>query len=118
MPRPKAVISRTAVLLFGCVILCQAAYATYDARIREKEILTPAPAAGPRINGPKVYGAHPGKKFIYRIPCQGQRPIRFAVNALPADLKLDANEGILTGEVPCAYITQCSRNSRRTMPAY
>ena len=34
---------------------------TYDARIKEKELLTPVPAKAPRINGPKVHGARPGK---------------------------------------------------------
>jgi hypothetical protein len=40
----------------------------YDARIADKQILIPVPAATPRINGPVVCGAHPDKQFIYRIP--------------------------------------------------
>ncbi len=72
----------------------------YDARIGEAEILTPSPVQTPRINGPKVYGARPGKTFVYRIPCQGQRPMMFAVQGLPSGLKLDAEQGILTGTVP------------------
>ena len=99
MQRPKMIVL-CAVALFLCgVNLCHAA-SVYDARIGEKEILTPASAKTPRINGPKVYGARPGKEFLYRIPCQGQRPIRFEVKALPPGLKLDANKGILSGKTP------------------
>lgn len=73
---------------------------SHDARIDEGEILTPKPAAAPRINGPALYGARPGKQFLYRIPTQGARPIRFESENLPAGLKLDATKGILTGITP------------------
>jgi alpha-galactosidase len=64
------------------------------------EILTPKPPASPRINGPKVYGARPGHPFLYRIPCTGQRPMRFSATGLPASLKLDAATGIIRGNTP------------------
>ena len=73
---------------------------TYDARISEKEILTPIPNNEPRINGPKIYGVRPGKEFIYRIPCLGERPIKFKVNGLPKGLVLDVEKGIISGVVP------------------
>jgi alpha-galactosidase len=66
----------------------------------EKVILTPKPGPEPRINGPKVYGARPGRPFIYRIPCTGTRPIRFTAQNLPKGLQLEADTGILTGRVP------------------
>jgi alpha-galactosidase len=66
----------------------------------ERVILTPKPGVQPQINGPKVYGARPGRPFIYRIPCTGIRPIRFAADGLPEGLQLDANTGIITGRVP------------------
>lgn len=72
----------------------------YDATIGEKEILTPAPKAAPRINGPKIYGARPEKIFLYRIPCQGERPIRFEVTGLPDGLRLDQDKGIISGKTP------------------
>lgn len=72
----------------------------YDARIGEKEILTPLPNQEPKINGPKLYGVRPGKKFVYRIPCQGMRPIKFEIQGLPGQLTLDAEKGIITGIVP------------------
>jgi len=63
-------------------------------------ILTPAPKPSPRINGPLVYGCRPGHPFLYRIPCQGERPIRFSVIGLPSGLKLDKQSGIISGIVP------------------
>ncbi len=66
----------------------------------EKVILTPKPGPEPRINGPKVYGCRPGRPFIYRIPCTGERPIRFAARNLPQSLKLDRDTGIITGHAP------------------
>ncbi len=63
-------------------------------------ILTPKPPLEPRINGPSVYGARPGRPFLYRIPCTGQRPIDFSVTGLPGSLKLDRQTGIITGSAP------------------
>jgi alpha-galactosidase len=63
-------------------------------------LYTPREKPEPRINGPLVYGCHPGHPFLYRIPCQGDRPIRFSVQGLPASLKLDPETGIITGTVP------------------
>ncbi|MBT8044108.1 MAG: alpha-galactosidase [Verrucomicrobiae bacterium] len=87
--------------------------APYDARIADAEILTPIPADAPRINGPALYGAQPGKKFIYRIPTQGKRPIQFEVENLPVGLKLDAAQGILTGVTPDAMADYVMRITAR-----
>ncbi|MDX9880594.1 MAG: putative Ig domain-containing protein [Prolixibacteraceae bacterium] len=67
---------------------------------REYEIYTPAPKPQPRINGPLVYGCRPGHPFLYRIPCQGERPVRFSVKGLPPELNLDPSTGIITGTAP------------------
>ena len=64
------------------------------------EILTPTPGPQPRINGPLVYGGRPGHPFLYRIPCQGERPIQFSVENLPSGLILDPSTGIISGKVP------------------
>ncbi|MCK9414351.1 MAG: hypothetical protein M0Q53_18770, partial [Prolixibacteraceae bacterium] len=64
------------------------------------EIYTPKPKPQPLINGPLVYGCRPGHPFLYRIPCQGERPILFKVKGLPPELKLDPSTGIITGKVP------------------
>jgi alpha-galactosidase len=64
------------------------------------ELYTPAPKPQPRINGPLVYGARPGNPFLYRIPCQGERPMQYSVEDLPNGLKLDPSTGIISGTVP------------------
>ncbi len=64
------------------------------------ELLTPKPGPAPRINGPLVYGCRPGHPFLYRIPCQGERPMQFSAEKLPAGLKLDKESGIITGKNP------------------
>jgi alpha-galactosidase len=64
-----------------------------------EKILTPPPAATPRINGPSVFGVRPNAPFLYTIPATGERPMKFAVNALPAGLKLDEQTGGITGTV-------------------
>jgi len=64
------------------------------------EIITPLPKPQPRINGPLVYGARPGHPFLYRIPCQGERPIHFSVKGLPNELILNPETGIISGMTP------------------
>ncbi len=66
----------------------------------EAVLLTPAPVPSPRVNGPLVYGCRPGNPFLYRIPCQGQRPLTFSASGLPASLRLDPASGIITGMAP------------------
>lgn len=70
----------------------------------EAVILTPEPGPAPRINGPLVYGCRPAHPFIYRIPSTGVRPMEFSARGLPAGLKLDRTNGIITGSVPCRGI--------------
>ncbi len=70
------------------------------APVEEAVILTPPPGPEPRINGPKIYGARPGHPFIYRIPCTGTRPMKFAAKNLPDGLALDGATGIITGTTP------------------
>ncbi|HID20960.1 MAG TPA: alpha-galactosidase [Planctomycetaceae bacterium] len=65
-----------------------------------KVLLTPRPGPEPRINGPRLFGVRPGRPFLYRIPCTGRRPMRFAVDGLPEGLSVDPDTGIMTGRVP------------------
>jgi len=67
---------------------------------REKIILTPKPGPAPKINGPRLFGVRPGRPFIYRIPCTGERPMAFSVVDLPAGLHVNSNSGIITGKAP------------------
>jgi alpha-galactosidase len=62
--------------------------------------LTPPPGNAPKINGPTIYGCRPTHPFLYRIPCTGQRPLRFAAKNLPVGLKLDPDTGIISGAAP------------------
>jgi hypothetical protein len=67
----------------------------------EAFILTPKPGPAPGINGPKVYGCRPGHPFIYRIPVTGTRPMHFSAKSLPEGLRLDKDNGIITGTINC-----------------
>jgi alpha-galactosidase len=73
---------------------------TIAAPAEEAVVLTPPPGPGPRINGPKIYGVRPGHPFLYRIPCTGTRPIKFAAKNLPDGLTLNEDTGIITGTTP------------------
>jgi alpha-galactosidase len=79
-------------------------------------ILTPKPGPLPRINGPSVYGARPGRPFLYRIPATGDRPMRFSAQGMPQSLRLDPATGIISGTAPEKAgdytITLHARNAR------
>ena len=70
------------------------------ASAEDKIILTPKPPPQPRINGPRLFGVRPGRRFLYRIPCTGQRPMSFAVDGLPDSMQVNADSGIITGTAP------------------
>lgn len=71
----------------------------------QDELWTPKPGPRPQLNGPTIYGARPGHPFLYRIPCTGERPLRFSASNLPSSLKLDAETGIISGTTPAAPAT-------------
>lgn len=52
----------------------------------------------PLINPPFVTGNNPGTPFIFTVPTQGMRPIRWKADGLPPGLKLDESTGIITGK--------------------
>lgn len=90
--------------LFISIVIFQTASTgpdkVYEPGSAVSDILTPSPGPGPRLNGPLVYGCRPGNPFLYRIPCQGTRPIEFTIRDLPADLSLDPETGIISGRSP------------------
>ena len=88
---------RCAALVALSLVLSAGAVSATDS---SAVLLTPKPGPAPKINGPTVYGARPGRKFIYRIPCTGVRPIRFSAKGLPAPLHLDPSTGIIDGRAP------------------
>lgn len=69
-------------------------------RVDAFEILTPAAGPAPRINGPKIFGTHPGAPFLFQIAATGRRPMEFEAADLPAGLSLDRKTGLITGSLP------------------
>lgn len=62
-------------------------------------ILTPKSGPEPRINGPEIFGVHPGSPIVFTIPATGVRPMKFSADKLPGGVKLDANTGQLSGSI-------------------
>jgi len=60
--------------------------------------LIPWDKGAPVINGPGVYGASPGKDFLYLIPTVGERPICFSAEKLPPGLLLEKESGMIKGK--------------------
>jgi alpha-galactosidase len=78
-------------------------------------ILTPAAPDSPRINGPRVYGARPGRPFLFTIPASGVRPMTFSAQHLPAGLLVDTQTGIISGraQVKGSYhVVLTAKNAR------
>ncbi|MFI5453355.1 putative Ig domain-containing protein [Pedobacter sp. UC225_61] len=67
-----------------------------------KAILTPKPAATPRINGPKVFGVRPSHPIVFTVPVSGDRPMTFSAKSLPNGVKLDSETGKLSGSIATA----------------
>jgi alpha-galactosidase len=83
-------------LALACLLLCIAtAGGAEDADAAV--ILTPPPAALPRINGPSVFGVRPGSPLLYTIPATGEKPLTFAAEGLPSGVRLDPATGRITG---------------------
>lgn len=71
-------------------------------------VIAPAIPLGegaPRINGPRITGATPGRFFLHRIPATGQGPLTYTARNLPAGLVLDARTGIISGALRSAGTT-------------
>lgn len=86
------------LLLF--ILLTNIVSFSQNSEAPEKYILTPPASLKPRLNNPLVYGCRPGRDFLYRIPCQGKRPVTFTAKGLPPSLRLDKKTGIITGTSP------------------
>ena len=56
----------------------------------------------PKINGPRLYGASPGKEFMYTIPASGARPIEFEVKNLPKGVGINKLNGVISGTIKTA----------------
>ncbi|OJU34252.1 MAG: alpha-galactosidase, partial [Bacteroidales bacterium 45-6] len=72
---------------------------TYNPVSSEIYILTPKPAASPKITGAKVFGVRPGSPFQFMATATGDRPMTFSAVNLPKGLKMDPKTGIITGKL-------------------
>ena len=61
--------------------------------------VTPWDQGDPVIHGPDICGDSVNKPFFYAVPTTGERPMRFRVEGLPAQLRLDSTSGHITGMV-------------------
>jgi alpha-galactosidase len=62
-------------------------------------ILTPRFSPQPRINSAKVFGVRPGAPFLFTVAATGDRPMTFTAEDLPRGLKLDPQNGRITGSL-------------------
>lgn len=81
-------------------------------------ILTPPPAATPRINGPTIFGVRPGHPVLYRLPVTGEKPIELSADGVPEGVTFDPVSQRLSGELtsPGTYlITFHAKNAQGTV---
>ena len=81
------------------------------------EILTPPPAATPRVNSAAAFGVRPNHPVLYTIAATGERPMQFAADGLPEGVVLDPASGRLTGAVAKAgtyAVTMHATNGKGT----
>ncbi len=74
-------------------------FKTFNPVASEPYILTPKPAAEPRITGAKVFGVRPGSPFQFLVTATGDRPMTFSTSGLPKGLKVNTQTGIITGKL-------------------
>lgn len=115
--RFRRTISASLLLTLPAFFLLATAPWAHAQSAAADDILTPPPSPRPQINGPAIYGVHPGHPFLYRIPATGDRPMTFSARHLPRSLHLDADTGIIRGVLPTRgdyNITLRARNSLGT----
>ena len=61
--------------------------------------LASSASATPRLNGPRIVGATPGRPFLFLLPATGDAPLTFAATGLPAGLSIDTKTGIISGSI-------------------
>jgi len=88
------------VVVFSLLFISISAYSQRaESTDNSAYILTPVPAATPKINGAKVFGVRPGSPVIFTIAATGQRPMTFSAKNLPKGLKLDGTTGMFSGSI-------------------
>ena len=74
-------------------------FKTFNPVSSEVYILTPKPAAEPKLTGAKVFGVRPGSPFQHLVTATGDRPMTFSAKGLPKGLKMDEKTGLITGVI-------------------
>jgi alpha-galactosidase len=90
-------------------------FKTFNPVSSEIYILTPKPAATPKLTGAKVFGVRPGSPFQFMVTATGDRPMTFSAKGLPKGLKIDSKTGLITGVVTKAgtyKVTLEAKNSK------
>ena len=72
---------------------------TITAKVTPAYILTPKPAATPKINGAKVFGVRPDAPFNFKIAATGKAPLQYSVEGLPEGLSVNSANGVITGKI-------------------
>lgn len=68
-------------------------------RKRENEyVLTPQAPQSPQINAPYIYGARPGRPFLFTVAISGEKPMEITADHLPEGLSINRQTGIITGK--------------------
>ncbi len=62
-------------------------------------ILTPKPAATPKINGAKVFGVRPNSPVLLKISATGNKPLQYSIENLPEGLTINPANGVITGKL-------------------
>jgi len=86
-------------LVFSLFIISITTISALKAQDNTASILTPKEGAGPRINGPKVFGVRPGHPIVYTIPASGTRPMTFSAAKLPEGVKINESTGQISGSI-------------------
>lgn len=74
-------------------------FKTYSPIATEPYILTPLSKAEPKITGAKVFGVRPNSPFQFLVTATGDRPMTFSASGLPKGLKINAETGLITGNL-------------------
>lgn len=62
-------------------------------------VITPTDPNELSVNGPRIVGTTPGRRFLFLVPATGKGKLKFSAQGLPENLKLDPATGIISGTV-------------------
>lgn len=83
-----------------CALRAQIISPNTNFTAREEQIIVASKSDAngtPKFNGAKIIGIRPNTPLIFSLAVGGGRPLQFSATNLPAELKLDSHNGIITG---------------------